>query len=34
MMASGEFWLTAGPYTEEFESKLAKRMGVRHAFMV
>ena len=34
MMASGEFWLTAGPHTEEFESKLAKRMGVRHAFMV
>ena len=34
MMASGEFWLTAGPHTEEFESKLVKRMGVRHAFMV
>jgi CDP-6-deoxy-D-xylo-4-hexulose-3-dehydrase len=34
MMASGEFWLTAGPHTEEFESKLAKRVGVRHAFMV
>jgi len=34
MMASGEFWLTAGPHTEEFESKLAKRIGVRHAFMV
>jgi CDP-6-deoxy-D-xylo-4-hexulose-3-dehydrase len=34
MMAAGEFWLTSGPHTEEFESKLAKRMGVRHAFMV
>jgi CDP-6-deoxy-D-xylo-4-hexulose-3-dehydrase len=33
-MAAGEFWLTSGPHTEEFESKLAKRMGVRHAFMV
>jgi CDP-6-deoxy-D-xylo-4-hexulose-3-dehydrase len=32
--ASIDFWLTAGPYTTEFESKLAKRVGVRHAFMV
>ena len=32
--ASLDFWLTAGPYTTEFESKLAKRVGVRHAFMV
>ena len=34
MMASAEFWLTSGPHTEEFEGKLAKRVGVRHAFMV
>ncbi len=34
MMAAGEFWLTSGPHTEEFESKLPKRMGVRHDFMV
>jgi CDP-6-deoxy-D-xylo-4-hexulose-3-dehydrase len=33
-LAAGEFWLTSGPHTEEFESKLAKRVGVRHAFMV
>ena len=32
--ASMDFWLTSGPYTTEFESKLAKRIGVRHAFMV
>lgn len=32
--ASLDFWLTAGPYTEEFEKKLAKTVGVRHAFMV
>jgi len=32
--ASLDFWLTAGPYAEQFESKLAKRVGVRHAFMV
>jgi CDP-6-deoxy-D-xylo-4-hexulose-3-dehydrase len=34
MLAAGEFWLTSGPHTEEFESKLAKRVGVRHACMV
>jgi len=34
MLAAGEFWLTSGPHTEEFESKLAKRVGVRHALMV
>ena len=34
MVAAGQFWLTSGRHTEEFESKLAKRMGVRHAFMV
>ena len=32
--ASLDFWLTSGPYTQDFESKLAKRMGGRHAFMV
>jgi CDP-6-deoxy-D-xylo-4-hexulose-3-dehydrase len=34
IMASGEFWLTSGPHTENFERKIAKRIGVRHAFMV
>jgi len=34
MKASAEFWLTAGPYTEEFESQFAKRVGMRHSFMV
>jgi CDP-6-deoxy-D-xylo-4-hexulose-3-dehydrase len=34
MMASGEFWLTAGPHTENFERQIAQRVGVRHAFMV
>jgi CDP-6-deoxy-D-xylo-4-hexulose-3-dehydrase len=32
--ASLEFWLTSGHYTEEFESRLAKTVGMRHAFMV
>jgi CDP-6-deoxy-D-xylo-4-hexulose-3-dehydrase len=32
--ASAEFWLTAGPYTQEFESKFAKKVGMRHSFMV
>lgn len=32
--ASLNFWLTAGPYTEQFESVLARKIGVRHAFMV
>jgi CDP-6-deoxy-D-xylo-4-hexulose-3-dehydrase len=32
--ASLDFWLTAGPYTEKFESEIAKRMGMRHGFMV
>jgi CDP-4-dehydro-6-deoxyglucose reductase, E1 len=31
--ASLDFWLTAGPNTEEFERKLARRVGVRHALM-
>jgi CDP-6-deoxy-D-xylo-4-hexulose-3-dehydrase len=32
--ASLDFWLTSGPYTEEFESRFAKIVGMRHAFMV
>jgi CDP-6-deoxy-D-xylo-4-hexulose-3-dehydrase len=32
--ASAEFWLTAGSYTQEFESEFAKKIGMRHAFMV
>ena len=32
--ASADFWLTAGPYTEKFESRFAKTVGMRHAFMV
>lgn len=32
--ASAEFWLTAGPYTLKFESNFAKRVGMRHSFMV
>lgn len=34
MSASLEFWLTSGPYTEKFESRFAKTVGMRHAFMV
>lgn len=32
--ASLDFWLTSGPYMEEFESRFAKIVGMRHAFMV
>lgn len=32
--ASADFWLTSGPYTEKFESRFAKVVGMRHAFMV
>lgn len=32
--ASAEFWLTSGPRTLDFEKKLAKLIGGRHAFMV
>lgn len=32
--ASLDFWLTSGPYTEEFESRFAKIVNMRHAFMV
>lgn len=31
--ASVDFWLTSGPYTEKFESRFAKTVGMRHAFM-
>jgi CDP-4-dehydro-6-deoxyglucose reductase, E1 len=34
VQASLDFWLTAGPRTEHFERSLARKMGVRHAFMV
>ena len=32
--ASLDFWLTAGPYTEKFENRFAKTVGMRHSFMV
>jgi CDP-6-deoxy-D-xylo-4-hexulose-3-dehydrase len=32
--ASLDFWLTAGPYTEKFESAFAKTVGMRTAHMV
>jgi CDP-6-deoxy-D-xylo-4-hexulose-3-dehydrase len=32
--ASLDFWLTSGPYTQEFESRFAKLNGMRHAYMV
>ena len=32
--ASCDFWLTAGPYAEKFESEFAKKVGMRHSFMV
>ncbi len=32
--ASLDFWLTSGPYTENFEKKLAKYLGMRSAAMV
>ena len=34
ILASADFWLTSGPYTERFESRFAKTVGMRHAFMV
>jgi CDP-6-deoxy-D-xylo-4-hexulose-3-dehydrase len=34
VQASLDFWLTSGPYSKEFESKFAKIVGMRHAFMV
>jgi CDP-6-deoxy-D-xylo-4-hexulose-3-dehydrase len=32
--ASLDFWLTSGPYTESFENRFAKVVGMRHAYMV
>jgi CDP-6-deoxy-D-xylo-4-hexulose-3-dehydrase len=32
--ASLDFWLTSGPFTEQFESRFAREVGMRHAFMV
>lgn len=32
--ASLDFWLTSGPNSEAFESRFAKIVGMRHAFMV
>jgi len=32
--ASLEFWLTSGHYAEEFESRFARTVGMRHSFMV
>ena len=32
--ASLDFWLTSGPYTEKFEGRFARTVGMRHAFMV
>jgi CDP-6-deoxy-D-xylo-4-hexulose-3-dehydrase len=32
--SSLDFWLTSGPYTEKFENRFAKIVGMRHAFMV
>ncbi len=32
--SSLDFWLTSGPYTEKFESRFAKTVCMRHAFMV
>ena len=34
VQASLDFWLTSGPYTGQFESRFAKTVGMRHAFMV
>ena len=34
IQASLDFWLTSGPYSEKFESRFAKLVGMRHAFMV
>lgn len=34
VQASLDFWLTSGPYSEKFESRLAKTVGMRDSFMV
>jgi CDP-4-dehydro-6-deoxyglucose reductase, E1 len=32
--SSLDFWLTSGPYAEKFESRFAKTVGMRHAYLV
>ena len=34
VQASLDFWLTSGPFTEKFEKRFAKTVGMRHCFMV
>jgi CDP-6-deoxy-D-xylo-4-hexulose-3-dehydrase len=34
ILASAEFWLTAGHYSEKFEKMVARRMSMRHGLMV
>jgi len=34
VQASLDFWLTSGAYTQQFESRFAKTVGMRNAFMV
>lgn len=34
LRAVSEFWLTSGPHTLNFEKRLSKMVGTRHAFMV
>ena len=34
VQASLDFWLTSGLYTDQFESRFAKTVGMRHALMV
>ena len=34
VQASLDFWLTSGPYTEQFETRFAKIVGMRDSFMV
>ncbi len=34
VQASSDFWLTSGPFTEKFESRFARTVGMRHALMV
>ena len=34
VQASLDFWLTSGPYTEKFDSRFAKTVGMRGSFMV
>jgi CDP-6-deoxy-D-xylo-4-hexulose-3-dehydrase len=34
VIASLDFWLTSGPFTEKFETRFAKTVGMRGAYMV